>query len=80
MKDYLPDLRNLSNEVVFVLTLIASIIGEIVAVLNGMDWESGILAILPVASGLVARLGVYGPQISALLAEPADEVALELMP
>ena len=31
MNQYLPDLRNLSNEVVFTLTLAASIIGEIVS-------------------------------------------------
>lgn len=43
MNQYLPDIRNLSNEVVFTLTLTASIIGEIIAVLNGIDWESGLI-------------------------------------
>jgi hypothetical protein len=75
MNQYLPDIRNLSNEVVFTLTLAASIIGEIIAVLNGgIDWESGLIALLPVATGLIARLKVYGPDVIGLLGDANEQI------
>lgn len=74
MNQYLPDIRNLSNEVVFTLTLAASIIGEIVAVLNGIDWESGLIALLPVVTGLIARLKVYGPDVIGLLGDANEQI------
>ena len=74
MNQYLPDFRNLSNEVVFTLTLAASIIGEIVAVLNGIDWESGLIALLPVVTGLIARLKVYGPDVIGLLGDANEQI------
>ena len=75
MNQYLPDLRNLSNEVVFTLTLAASIIGEIVAVLNDINWESGLIALLPVVTGLIARLKVYGPDVIDLLGDANEQIA-----
>lgn len=75
MNQYLPDLRNLSNEVVFTLTLAASIIGEIVAVLNDINWESGLVALLPVVTGLIARLKVYGPDVIDLLGDANEQIA-----
>ena len=74
MNQYLPDIRNLSNEVVFTLTLAASIIGEIIAVFNGIDWESGLIALLPVATGLIARLKVYGPDVIGLLGDAGEQI------
>ena len=61
MNQYLPDIRNLSNEVVFTLTLAASIIGEIVA-------------LLPVVTGLFARLKVYGPDVIGLLGDAGEQI------
>ena len=70
----IPNLRNLTNEVVFTLTLVATILGEIVAVLNDIDWESGLLALFPLISGLIARTKVYGPDVANLLADMGEEL------
>jgi len=77
MTDLLPDLRNLRNEVVFVLTAAGTIISELVVILGDADFTStaSLTALIPLLVGLVARTKVYGPDVAGLMAEPASEIA-----
>jgi|FLMP01.1.fsa_nt_emb hypothetical protein len=67
--ELVPDLRNLRNEVVFVLTLVASILAELIVIFGEADVAStaSLAAMIPLLAGLVARTQVYGPDIKARL-------------
>ena len=44
--------------------------------LNGIDWESGMIwLMLPVVTGLIARLKVYGPDVIGLLGDANEQIA-----
>jgi hypothetical protein len=77
MTALLPDLRNIRNEVVFVLTLAGTVISELIVILGDADFSStaSLTALIPLLVGLVARTKVYGPDVAELLGEPASEIS-----
>ena len=72
--NFLPKLTDWKNEVVFYLGVVATIIAELIVLLNDFDLSNldAWVALVPAVLGIVQRNFAYGPETVKALKKPGN--------